>query len=149
VTQATPDGCALAFDFGERRIGVAVANVVSGLASELNTLPARNGMPDGAQLDALIDEWRPAVLVVGLPCNMDGSESAMSGRAKKFAAFIHERYALPIVTIDERLTSADAMMELREQRRQGLRRRRLRRADIDSAAARLIAESWLRTKRPA
>lgn len=92
----------------------------------------------------LISEWRPDALVIGVPYNLDGSESSMTARAEEFGNRLGELYGLPIDKVDERLTSEEAAMMLREQRRTGDRRRRVRKGDIDSLAARLIAESWLR-----
>lgn len=135
---------ALVFDFGERRIGVASANAVSGTASGLVTLDARDGRPVGIAMDELLKEWRPDLLVVGLPCNDDGSESAMTGRARDFADWLGEYSGLDVEMVDERYTSAEAASILREQRKDGTKTRRTRKQDIDRLAARLIAESWLR-----
>lgn len=136
---------ALVFDFGTRRIGVATANTLTGMASGLVTLPARNGQPESRQLDQLIREWQPQILVIGLPYNEDGSESPMTERAREFAAGLFARYRLPTELVDERLTSAEAESVLREARQDGYRTRRTRKEDIDRTAARLIGESWLRT----
>jgi len=133
----------MVFDYGERRIGVACANPRAGLAFALKTVPAQDGVPDWEALDALMDEWRPGILVVGLPYNMDGSESRMTQRAREFVKLVGKRYDLPVDTMDERLTSMEASAILREQRRQGIRPRKIMRTDIDSLAARLIAEAWL------
>jgi putative Holliday junction resolvase len=135
---------ALAFDYGERRIGVAFANRVTNTATALKTLQAREGHPVPQDILALIDEWQPDVLVVGVPYTLDGSDSPMTLRAVDFGKTLGEKHGLPVETVDERLTSADASMMLREQRRTGARRRKVRRGDIDSLAAQLIAESWLR-----
>lgn len=134
----------MVFDFGERRIGVATANSLSGTASGLATLDARDGRPLGNSLDELLRDWRPDLLVVGLPYNDDGSESAMTDRAREFAAWIGEHSGLEVEMVDERYTSAEAESILRDQRQDGTRTRRTRKQDIDRLAARLIAESWLR-----
>jgi len=136
----------LAFDFGERRIGIAFANGSTSISSALGTATAQPGKPPWAEIDVYVAEWKPTVLVVGMPYNMDGSDSPMTEKATQFANQLQERYQLPIDTIDERLTSVEASSLLREQRKQGLRRKHANRADIDSLAARLIAESWLSRK---
>jgi len=123
---------------------VAFANRVTQTAMALKALPARDGDPVPEDVRALISEWQPDALVIGVPYNIDGSESEMTTRAKLFGKLLEERHGLPIDTVDERLTSAEARMTLREQRHTGQRRRRVRREDIDSLAAQLIAESWLR-----
>ena len=135
---------ALVFDFGERRIGVASANALSDTAGGLTTLDARDGRPAAAELDQLLGEWQPDLLVVGLPYNEDGSESTMTGRARAFGAWLHERTGLPVELVDERFTSAEAESILRSQRQDGTKTRRTRKRDIDRLAATLIAESWLR-----
>lgn len=135
---------ALAFDYGERRIGVAFANRITQTATALKTLPARDGQPAHDDVQTLINEWQPDTLVVGLPYNLDGSDSPMTVRATEFGTRLGAHHGLPIDWVDERLTSAEADTMLREQRRTGEKRRRIRSGDIDALAARLIAENWLR-----
>ena len=133
----------LAIDFGGRRIGIASGSVITGTSSQVATLTASNGQPDWQQFDTIVSEWAPDLLVVGMPYNMDGSESAMSEKAKVFAGVLAERYDLPVDMVDERLTSAEASSILNEQRRLGLKTKKINKAEIDSLAACLIAESWL------
>jgi putative holliday junction resolvase len=136
----------LAFDFGERRIGVACGDTVSRSASPLRGVPRG---PDGPQWDAiasLLREWRPSLLVVGLPYNADGSESASATRARGFARALHERYALPVELVDERYSSLEAGTRLKEARAAGLRRRRVAKTDVDAEAARVILERWLEAR---
>lgn len=143
----TPDenrSAALAFDYGERRIGVAFANRRSGTSSALTTLTNREGDALDRELRTLFDAWEPDTIVIGVPYNMDGSESSMTEAAIGFANRLAEKFALPVDRVDERLTSAEAGTVLREQRRSGQRRRKVRKQDIDSMAAELIADSWLR-----
>ena len=146
ITIATNNkkNAALAFDFGEQRIGVAVANRTVGSARALKTLQNRDRETLERDLQALFDDWEPDAIVIGVPYNMDGSDSPMTARAIEFAARLGEIHVLPIDQIDERLTSSEASMMLREQRRSGQRRKKVRREDIDGLAAQLIAESWLR-----
>ena len=98
----------LAFDFGTKSIGVAVGQEVTGTASPLAALKARDGIPDWQQIAALYEEWQPHLVVVGLPLNMDGSEQEMTQRAKKFANRLHGRFKVAVETCDERLTTTDA-----------------------------------------
>ena len=135
---------ALTFDFGERRIGVAFANRQTNTATALKTIDTAGGDSAESAIRHLIEEWQPEVLVIGVPYNLDGSDSPMTLRALDFGKAVGEQYRLPVESIDERLTSAEARMILRDQRQSGARRRKIRREDIDSLAARLIAESWLR-----
>jgi putative Holliday junction resolvase len=132
----------LAFDFGQRRIGVACGDTVSRSASHARALACRpQGLPWEA-LDALIREWRPGVLVVGLPYNVDDSESAAAARARSFAGALAARYALPVELVDERYSSMEAVDRLRQARASGLRKRRVAKSDVDAVAARVILERW-------
>lgn len=131
----------LGFDFGSKRIGVAVGQELTGTARELLTLNNLNGAPDWDAITRLLEEWRPDALVVGLPLNLDGSEHEVSRMAKRFGNRLRGRYNLPVFTIDERLSSSEAESLLAEQGR-------FDRADVDKVAARLILESWLAENRP-
>ncbi len=132
----------LAFDYGQRRIGVAVGNTGTRTATAVGTLPAR-GVPDWDAVTRCVRDWAPARLLVGLPYNMDGSESALTAACRRFAEELSRRYTLPVELVDERLTSSAAQADLREARRTGARRRRVRREDVDANAARVILETWL------
>ena len=142
---ATPDlshpRTILSFDFGLRRIGVAVGQDVTGSASPLGVIANRNGRIDRDRLGALIKEWQPTQLVVGMPSHADGSPSEMQAAVD---AFIEELgcYALPIDTVDERYTSIEAERVLKEARAAGTRGR-ISKDMIDSAAAVFIAERYL------
>ena len=134
----------LGFDFGTKRIGVASAQAVTGTASPLPPVPARDGIPAWDKLDALLAEWTPDALVVGLPLNMDDSESELSHLARKFARRMVARYRLPVFMCDERLSSHSArglLMEVQQRRKGKL-------PALDSTAAVLIAEAWLADPRP-
>lgn len=136
---------ALVFDFGLRRIGIASANRRAGTITPLATVTARDGAPEWSDIDTLIRDWQPQLLVIGLPCHADGSLSDMTTRARRFADWLETCSGLPVEHVDERWTSTEAEAVLREQRRSGSRRRRVRPEDIDLMAARLIGETWLRS----
>jgi len=95
----------LAFDFGLKWIGVAVGQTLTSSARPLATLTAKQGKVDQTELTSLVREWAPDALVVGLPLNMDDTESAMSTRTRRFARYLAKSTALPIHLVDERLTS--------------------------------------------
>jgi putative Holliday junction resolvase len=132
----------LSFDFGKRRIGVACGDNVSRAASPLGGVAAGPRGPQWAGIDDLIREWRPAVLVVGLPYNADGSEGPAAAAARGFAAELSERYALPVNLVDERYSSLEAEERLRGARESGIRKRRVTKVDVDAAAACVILERW-------
>lgn len=125
--------CLLAFDFGLKMIGVAVGQSVTGSATPLPPIAARNGLPEWSVIGALIREWRVNQLVIGLPLNMDDTESDMSIRARTFARELADRFGLPVAFADERLTSREAW-SLSEGDR----------ARSHGIAAALIAETYLR-----
>jgi putative Holliday junction resolvase len=138
---SNPPRTILAFDFGLRRIGVAVGQDVTSSASPLGVVMNRHDGPDHKQLAQLIGEWRPTQLVVGMPAHADGTPSDMQ---EPVDAFIGElaRYGLPVDTIDERYTSIEAERVLKAARAAGTRGR-ISKDMIDSAAAVFIAERYL------
>ena len=133
----------LAFDYGLRRIGVAGGDTVSRTAAPQAAVPVKSGSPPPWMIiDALLRDWQPALVVVGLPYNVDGSDSTMTGAARGFAAELARRYQLPVVLVDERYSSREAEARLKTARESGLRRRRIVKADVDAAAACVILERW-------
>jgi putative Holliday junction resolvase len=141
---STRDEVVLAFDYGARRIGVAVGQTLTGTASPAGTLQAHGSSPDWTAIERCVRQWSPGRALVGLPYNMDGSETTLTATCRAFGDELARRFGLPVEFVDERLTSAAAADELREARRSGARSRRVRREDIDATAARLILETWLR-----
>lgn len=132
----------LAFDYGLKNIGVAFGQSISGTAKELPPLAARDGIPSWDQIAKLISEWQPQQLLVGLPLNMDDSESELSQRARKFANRLHGRFGLTVELFDERLTTRLAKEEARERGHKG----NYAAMPVDSIAARLLLESWFSSR---
>ena len=118
----------LAFDFGTRRVGVATGNSLTRTATPLATVAAE-GEARMAAIGALIAEWRPSALVVGVPCHPDGAPHANTERARRFGRQLQARFGLPVHEVDERYTTTDA--------------KRAGAADLDAAAAALILEQHL------
>lgn len=137
IKSAPKPRCILAFDYGTQRIGVAVGQTITRTASPLSAISAKDGVPRWETIAALIDEWRPQQLLVGLPLNMDGTESDMSLRAEKFARRLHGRFGLPVATWDERLSSFEARGELLARGH-----RNFKQAGVDSLSACVILEGW-------
>jgi putative Holliday junction resolvase len=131
----------IAFDYGERRIGVACGDTISRTASPVGCVQVQSSGP-WQQIETLLKVWAPNLAVVGLPYNADGSESALTGAARRFAAQIKERFSLEVRMVDERYSSMDAQALLKEARATGVRRRRVSKGDIDAAAAGVILERW-------
>lgn len=143
----TANEVVVAFDFGLRRIGVAVGQTLTGTASPAGVLPAGDQGPDWSAIGRCLREWAPSRLVVGLPYNMDDSDTVLTDACRAFGNELARRFVLPVEFVDERLTSVAATDQLREARRSGVRVRRVRREDIDANAARVILETWLRERR--
>lgn len=133
----------LSFDYGLRRIGVAVGNTLTGTADALATIAARDGEPDWPAIDRCVAEWRPAAIVAGVPYNMAGRGAGLATAALRFADELVGRYGIEVHRVDERLTSREAEDDLRERRKSGAKTRRVRRGDVDREAARLLLLQWL------
>jgi putative Holliday junction resolvase len=134
----------LAFDFGLRRIGVAVGQNVTGSASPLGIVANRDTGVDKERIAALLAEWRPTQLVVGMPAHADGSPSEIQEHVNSFIEEL-EAYGLPVDTVDERYTSVEAERVLKSARQAGTRGR-ISKDQIDSAAAVFIAERYLSSR---
>ncbi len=137
-TQHPHFGTVLAFDFGERRVGVAVGELQLGIAHPLETIDAAANDARFARITALVQEWRPVLLVVGLPLPLDGGEHRLTGLARKFAQRLRGRFGIETRLVDERLTSVEAQ---REARASGLTARDSKR-HVDPLAAKLILEAF-------
>ena len=134
-------GTLLAFDFGHRRIGVAVGQTLTGSANPLAVISKTN-TPDWQAIGRLVKEWKPVAMVVGLPLAADGGETDMSKDARSFGAELAERYTTPVLFEDERLTSFSADQRFSAARAQGGARRKDA-AMKDAMAAQIILENWL------
>jgi len=135
---AAASGTWLGFDFGERRIGVAVGEVSVGIAKPLATIAASANEARFDAIEKLVHEWKPAGFVVGLPRHADGAEHEVAKLAQKFGRRLAARYALPVAYVDETLSSAEAESRLRD-----ARTRSQRKGDVDALAAAIILQSWL------
>lgn len=139
---AAPTGTLLAFDFGVRRIGVAVGQTETRTANPLKTIRGA-AASCWQEVTGLIDEWRPCALVVGLPLDAEGGETGISGQARKFGRELERRFALPVYYVDERLTSVHARAQFADLRARGAARRKDAN-QLDAVAARIILENWLK-----
>jgi putative Holliday junction resolvase len=131
----------LGFDYGARRIGVAVGNALTASARALEVIANGAQGPDWPRVDALMREWRPQILLVGLPLTMEGEEQKSSAAARAFAAQIGARCKLPTRLVDERLSSHAAAQRFAQRRAAGQARRK-HAAALDAVAAEIIIETW-------
>jgi putative Holliday junction resolvase len=125
----------IGFDFGPRKIGVAIGQTVTGSATALTTLRSRRNKPDWSAIEAIIGEWQPEAAVLGLPFNMDDTEESWTDQIRRFARQIHGRFGLKVHLIDERLTTIEARHRLGPDARNP--------DAVDAMAAKLILETWL------
>ena len=135
---ASDKATVLAFDFGTRRIGVAIGTTIVGVARPLTTIEDDANAARFAAIAALIDDWQPGVLVVGLPVHGDGTPHEMTARAMRFARQLEGRFGLQVARVDERYTTQGAEVALVTA---GVRAGE-RKAVRDSIAAQLILQSW-------
>ena len=129
----------LAFDFGTKILGVAVGDTETGIANPVGLIEGESGARRFAAIGALVAEWQPSRMVVGLPLALDGSEHDMTRRARRFSRQLSSRFGLPVELADERLSSADAEQTLRESGRGG----RAHKHETHALAARVILQAYL------
>ena len=129
---------ALAFDFGTKSIGCAVGQSITGTAQALPAFKAQDGIPNWNEIEKCLKEWKPDVVVVGLPLNMDGTEQDLTLRARKFGNRLNGRFGVKVEFQDERLTTTAARSEIFD--RGGFRA--LKKGKVDGISACLILESW-------
>lgn len=131
----------LGFDFGTKSIGVATGQMITQTAQPIAAIKATDGIPNWDSVEKVINDWKPDLVVVGLPLNMDGTEQPITQRAKKFANRLNGRFGVKIALQDERLTTASAKEFIFENGGY----KALDKGKIDSVSAALILESWMQT----
>ncbi len=141
--RARPSGTLLSFDFGHRRIGVAVGQTLTGTANALAVVQNARQV-DWQAIAKIVKEWRPAALIVGLPLAADGHETDMSRDARHFGACLEDQFKVSVLFEDERLTSVGADQRFAEARARGGMRRKDA-ALKDAMAAQIILENWLQS----
>ena len=129
----------MGFDFGTVRIGVAVGETITGLAHPLTMIASEPLAQRFEQIGALLAEWRPHQIVVGLPTHLDGTEHEMTQRCRRFGNQLHGRFNLPVTWVDERLSSAEAEQRLQQAGQSA----RAAKANVDAVAAQILLQQWL------
>ncbi len=133
----------LAFDYGSKRIGVALGQTLTASARPLQTITRRSRETDWADIDQLIQYWQPHVLVVGLPLTEDGNEQEMSRQARRFMQELEQHSGLPVHAVDERYSSMEAEARLKEMPKAPKYASAEWKAAVDGLAAQVILEAWL------
>ena len=127
----------MSFDYGTKKIGVAFGQSISSTAKVVTIIEAKDGIPNWGAVEHLIKSWKPDFLIVGLPYNLDGTESKFLQRAVKFANRLNGRFNLPTFGVDECLSSESATQRLLDEGD-----RKLTGTKIDGVAAQIILETW-------
>ena len=135
-------GTILAFDFGLARIGVATGEIESRIAMPLGAIVQEANAARFEAISALIDEWKPVYLLVGLPLSLEGEPTAMTARCRRFTNQLHGRFGLPVTIMDERLSSVQADAQLKSA---GVENWRARKDLVDAGAAQIILQNFLDT----
>ena len=130
----------MGFDFGTKKIGVAIGQMVTATATPISIIRVENGIPNWGVLEKLINQWKPERFVVGLPLNMDDSSSNMSRRAIWFSSELENRFGIAVSNVDERLSTFEARQIFKDGATKN------RQEDLDDKVAALILESWLRDR---
>lgn len=131
----------VSFDFGKQRTGIAIGNTITGIATPHTVIQSKNNQPNWDQITALLSEWRPERLIVGIPYHLDGKSNEMTEAALRFSRQLEGRYNLAVNTINEALSSREAEQRLKQSRQQG-RNKKIKKEEIDKLAAAIILESW-------
>ncbi len=129
----------MGFDFGTVRIGVAIGETLTGLAHPLTMIPSEPLARRFEQIGALLAEWQPNQIIVGLPTSLEGAEHEMTQRCRRFGNQLHGRFNLPVTWVDERLSSAEAEQRLRQTGQTA----RATKANVDAVAAQILLQQWL------
>ncbi|NOX42939.1 MAG: Holliday junction resolvase RuvX [Gammaproteobacteria bacterium] len=128
----------ICFDYGKKRIGVAVGQNLTYTASALETITSKNGKPDWDAIARIVKQWQPQAFVLGLPLNDDGTDHQITKAVRQFSNQLQDRHPFPVYHIDERLSSVEAEKLVKKKRK--LSRNK---GEIDKLAARIILQSWL------
>ena len=134
----------ISFDFGKQRTGIAIGNTITGIATPHTVIQSKNNQPNWEQITALLNEWRPERLIVGVPYHVDGKNSEMTEAALRFSRQLEGRYNLAVSTVSEVLSSREAEQRLKQSRQQG-RNKKIKKEEIDKLAAAIILESWFQS----
>lgn len=132
----------IGFDFGTKKIGVAVGQTITMTANPVECLKAVNGVPKWDKISKLIEQWKPSGMVVGIPLNMDATSQTMTHKARGFAKELENKFNLPVHEVDERLTTIEARQQLYDLGGA----KALKETSVDSFAAKLILEAWMRNQ---
>ena len=141
-----PDSVLIGFDYGTKKMGVAIAQCITKTATPLSVLKIKNETPSWEQLDQIVSDYRPVLAIIGYPGKINKQTSLLADKIEKFGSAIEKHYKMPTILFDETYSTTIARKELRDLRRDGNLSRRIKRGQVDSMAAKIILEQWLKLK---
>ena len=139
-----PDSVLIGFDYGTKKMGVAIAQCITKTATPLNVLKIKNETPNWEQLDQIVSDYRPVLAIIGYPGKINKQTSLLADKIEKFGSAIEKHYKMPTILFDETYSTTLARQELRDLRRDGILSRRIKKGQVDSMAAKIILEQWLK-----
>ena len=139
-----PDRVLIGIDYGPKKLGVATAQSITKTATPLNVLKIKNETPSWEQLDQIVSDYKPVLAIIGYPGKNNKQTSLLADKIEKFGSAIEKHYKMPTILFDETYSTTIARQELRDLRRDGTLSRRIKRGQVDSMAAKIILEQWLK-----
>ena len=139
-----PASVLIGFDYGTKKMGVAIAQCITKTATPLNVLKIKNETPNWEQLDQIVSDYKPDLAIIGYPGKNNEQTSLLADKIEKFGSAIEKHYKMPTILFDETYSTTIARQELRDLRRDGTLSRRIKRGQVDSMAAKIILEQWLK-----
>jgi len=143
-----PDSVLIGFDYGTKKMGVAIAQCITKTATPLNVLEIKNENPNWEQLDQIVNDYKPDIAIIGYPGKNNKKTSLLANKIEKFESAIEKHYKMPTILFDETYSTTIARQELRDLRRDGILSKRIKRGQVDSMAAKIILEQWLQLETP-
>ena len=143
-----PDSVLIGFDYGTKKMGVAIAQCITKTATPLNVLKIKNETPNWEQLDQIVNDYKPDIAIIGYPGKNNKKTSLLANKIEKFESAIEKHYKMPTILFDETYSTTIARQELRDLRRDGILSKRIKRGQVDSMAAKIILEQWLQLETP-
>ena len=143
-----PDSVLIGFDYGTKKMGVAIAQCITKTATPLNVLEIKNENPNWEQLDQIVNDYKPDIAIIGYPGKNNKKTSLLANQIEKFESAIEKHYKMPTILFDETYSTTIARQELRDLRRDGILSKRIKRGQVDSMAAKIILEQWLQLETP-
>ena len=138
-----PDSILIGFDFGMKKTGVAIAQRITQTATALTIIEMKDGCPKWSQLDQIIKDYKPDLAIIGIPGRENVQTSKLADKIQNFASAIEKHYTMPTILFDESYSTSMARQELKDQRSKGILKKRIKKGQVDSMAAKIILEQFL------